>query len=266
MEGQLIARFLVDHPFRAGTVRAILDTLTAQGGAYEPHLVRRLPDDSLRRLVPARPARLLDEVEEGGTESTFLRVAEGLVSPVLSFAVSEIPRSRPSTVTLTLPAAALAASQDIEQVLGVCKGLYLFLEAPWGTAGIAHSSPGAAPGPGGTAESSDGARRPETPEPACIRWANFFGPEIVSRLGPARLLTSMAFIVEILPDGGIMMVTHPSPDLAGRPEGCAVRWQIEDMLGVRECLSAVFGERAADRGAVSPAALRVRRKPHLPRR
>ena len=241
MEGQVVARFLVDHPFRPGTVRAILDTLLAQGGAYEPHLVRRLPEDSLRRIIPARPIRLLDEAEEGGTQSTFLRVSEGLMRPVLTLSVSEVPRSRPSMVTLTMPREALVASKDIEQVLGVCKGLYLFLEAPWGTVGV-----------------------DDPPDPTCLGWANFFGPEIVARLGPARLLTSMAFIVEILPDGGIMLVTHPSPDLASEPGARSLRQQIEESLGLRDCLGAVLGDKALDRGVLARTP-RVRRKPPTPR-
>lgn len=241
MEGQVVARFLVDHPFRPGTVRAILDTLVAQGGAYEPHLVRRLPEDSLRRIIPARPVRLLDDAEEGGTQSTFLRVSEGLMRPVLTLSVSEVPRSRPSMVALTIPREALVTSKDIEQVLGVCKGLYLFLEAPWGTAGA-----------------------DDPPDLTCLGWANFFGPEIVARLGPARLLTSMAFIVEILPDGGIMLVTHPSPDLASDPGARSLRRQIEEALDLRDCLGAVLGDKVLDRGVLARNP-RVRRKPPTPR-
>ncbi|MDQ7841899.1 MAG: hypothetical protein RDU83_12895 [bacterium] len=241
MEGQVVARFLVDHPFRSGTVRAILDTLVAQGGAYEPHLVRRLPEDSLRRIIPARPVRLLDDAEEGGTQSTFLRVSEGLMRPVLTLSVSEVPRSRPSMVTLTMPREALVTSKDIEQVLGVCKGLYLFLEAPWGTAGV-----------------------DDPPDLTYLGWANFFGPEIVARLGPARLLTSMAFIVEILPDGGMMLVTHASPDLAAEPGARSLRRQIEEALDLRDCLGAVLGDKVLDRGVLARTP-RVRRKPPSPR-
>lgn len=241
MEGQVVARFLVDHPFRPGTVRAILDTLVAQGGAYEPHLVRRLPEDSLRRIIPARPVRLLDDMEEGGTQSTFLRVSEGLVQPVLTLAVSEVPRSRPSVVTLDIPREALATSKDVEQVIGVCKGLYLFLEAPWGTVGIGD------------------------PDPAHLGWANFFGPLAVARLGPARLLTSMAFIVEILPDGGIMLVTHSSPDLATSPEARSLLRQIEEVLDLRDCLGAVLGDGVLGQGALVRTSPRVRRKPRTPR-
>lgn len=241
MEGQVVARFLVDHPFRPGTVRAILDTLVAQGGAYEPHLVRRLPEDSLRRIIPARPIRLLDDAEEGGTQSTFLRVSEGLMRPVLALSVSAVPRSRPSMVTLTIPREVLVRSKDIEQILGVCKGLYLFLEAPWGTVDAG-----------------------DPPDPPCLGWANFFGPEAVARLGPARLLTSMAFIVEILPDGGIMLVTHSSPDLAAEPGARSLRQQIEDALELRDCLGAVLGDKALDQRSLARTP-RVRRKPPTPR-
>ncbi len=247
MGGQVVARFLVDHPFRPGTVRAILDTLVAQGGAYEPHLVRRMPEDSLRRIVPARPVRLVDDAEEGGTQSTFLRVCEGIARPVLALSVSEVPRSRPTTVTLTIPREALATSKEIEQVLGVCKGLYLFLEAPWGTVGLDDS---AAP-----------SRARGAPALVHLGWASFFGPEIVARLGPARLLTSMAFMVEILPDGGILLVTHPSPDIAAEPGAQSLRQQIEDALELRDCLGSVLGERARDHDALAPTSPRVRRRP-----
>lgn len=66
MEGQVVARFLVDYPFRPGTVRAILDTLVAQGGAYEPHLMRRLSEDSLRRIM-GFSARRPPSSEGGGS-------------------------------------------------------------------------------------------------------------------------------------------------------------------------------------------------------
>ncbi len=213
----VIARFLVDHPIGPGAVRAILDTLTAQGGPYEPQLMRRPPDQGVRRITGARPARLLDEVGEGGTLTTFLRVSEGSPHPVLSFMVSETPRTRPTSVTLTVPEDSLASSKEIEQVLGICKGLYLFLESPWGTAGVAD------PAAGGEAEASLHPR---------LDWTTFFGPQAVAQLGPARLLTSMAFIVEILPDGGIMLVTHAVPRMAVLPEGVTLRRQIAEMVGL----------------------------------
>ena len=225
MEGQVVARFLVDRPIRPGMVRAILDTLSAQGGAYAPQLVRRSGDDSLRRIAGARPAGLLDEVGEGGTQTTFLRVAEAHPHPVLSFSVSPTPRTRPTSVTLTVPADSLGSSKEIEQLLGVCKGLYLFLEAAWGVAGL---------------------EEPVRSGPRHLGWANFFGPDLVARLGPARLLTSVAFIVEILPDGGMMLVTHPSPEMATSPEGVALRLDIEQNLGLEGVPAALLGRGSSE--------------------
>jgi len=210
MAAQVVARFLVDRPIRPGMVRAILDTLTAQGGAYVPELVRRSQDDSLRRVTGPRPPRLLDEVGEGGTHTTFLRVSEALPQPVLAFSVSETPRTNPTRVALAVPGDLLRESTEIERMLGVCKGLYLFLESVWGVAGYPDSPD-------------------KTPN---VQWANFLGPELVSRIGPARLLTSMAFIVEILPDGGIMLVTHPAPNLAATPEGTAFRLELGRVIGL----------------------------------
>jgi hypothetical protein len=212
MAAVVLARFLVDRPIRPGMVRAILDTLTAQGGAYVPHLVRRSQDDSLRRIAGARPPQLLDDVGEGGTHTTFLRVSEALPQPVLSFSVSETPRSNPTRVTLTVPGDLLNESAEIDRLLGVGKGLYLFLESVWGVAGY-----------------------PDPPDHvADVQWANFLGPELVSRIGPARLLTSTAFMVEILPDGGIMLVTHPTPGLAAGAEGTAFRLELGRALGLHE--------------------------------
>ncbi len=220
MGRQIIVRFLVDHPIGPGAVRAILDTLTAQGGAYEPQLVRRPPDQGVRRITGARPTRLLDEVGEGGTSTTFLRVSEGSAHPVLTFMVSETPRTSPTCVTLTVPEDTLASSKEIEQVLGICKGLYLFLESPWGTAGVADPAVGD--------EAADAPLQPR------LDWTTFLGPQAVARLGPARLLTSMAFIVEILPDGGIMLVTHAVPSMAILPEGVALRRQIAETVGLND--------------------------------
>jgi hypothetical protein len=220
MAEAVVARFLVDRPVRPGMVRAILDTLTAQGEWYEPHLIRRSADDGARRISWGRPAGLLEDVAQG-PEATFLRVAEGVAEPVLAFRISPSPRLRPSVVSLRLPAAALASTPDVERLLGVGKGLYLFLESPWGT--IA-----ARPVPAVTAA-----------PPAFIRWGNYIGPEVVSRTGPARLLTSLAFIVEILPDGGVMLVTHPSPFLAETEDGRARRRHIEETTGVAEGLRAL---------------------------
>jgi hypothetical protein len=233
MPGQITARFLVDHPIRPGMVRAILDTLTAQGGAYEPQLVRRSSSADLRRITWSRPAGLLDEVAQGGTRTTFLRVAEGQPRPVLAFSISATPRSRPSLVTLTVPEEALASSQEIERVLGVCKGLYLFLESPWGAVGMG----------------SDSAT-------SWIRWANFFGPQVVTHVGPARLLTSMAFIVEILPDGGMMLVTHPTPGQAETTEGQALRAHLEATTGLRDTLQSY--DRSSPRAGLTESTLPVR--------
>lgn len=239
MAGLVVARFLVDRPVRPGMVRAILDTLTAQGGAYEPKLVRRSREAGMQRIMWSRPAGLLDDVGQAGAQTTFLRVAEGQPEPVLSFAVSTTPRTHPSRVTLSIPADALGGSKELEQILGVCKGLYLFLESPWGTVGI-----------------TEGANRDE---PVHLRWGNFFGPTVVAHVGPVRLLTSMAFIVEILPDGGIMLVTHASPDHAVTPQGRTMRRHLVEATGIGESLTAIIG-RSVREDAPASDFVRVRRR------
>ena len=242
MQGQVVARFLVDRPLRPGMVRAILDTLTAQGGVYEPQLVRRSREEGLRRIAGGRPAGLLDEVGEGGTETTFLRVSEARPLPLLSFSVSRTPRTRPTSVALTVPAAALGSSGEIDRLLGICKGLYLFLEAIWGVVGIepirGHpESVGRKTGSTGDAGLEAKAHH--------VGWANFFGPEVILRIGPARLLTSVAFIVEILPDGGMMLVTHPAPEIAVTADGTALRTQLGHDLGLESVLRPFQGSTAA---------------------
>ncbi|MDR7556780.1 MAG: hypothetical protein QN157_14395 [Armatimonadota bacterium] len=218
MPGQVVARFVVDRPIQPGMVRAILDTLQAQGGPYAPQLVRRAADGALHRLTGTRSAALLEQLGAAG-EATFLRVAENTPEPVLSLAISPNPRTSPTRVGLVVPADTLSSSQEVERLLGVCKGLYLFLEAPWGAVGS-----GEWEGLGGAGEV----------EPPLLQWANFLGPELVARVGPARVLTSLAFMVEILPDGGIMVVTHPSPAIADTPEGIALRHELDGVLGLGE--------------------------------
>lgn len=237
MGGVVTARFLVDRPIRQGMVRAILDTLTAQGGYYEPHLVRRSADDGARRISWGRPVGLLDDVAQG-PDAVFLRVAEGLAEPVLTFRISASPRALPSAVTLRLPAEALASTRDIEQLLGVGKGLYLFLESPWGTIGTGSTD--------------------VTPPRPLLQWASYVGPQAVSRAGPARFLTSLAFIVEILPDGGVMLVTHPSPSLAETDDGRALRRHLEEATGLADALGGLV-RRAIPDGARSRAAGPARR-------
>jgi hypothetical protein len=215
---QIVARFVVDHPIRPGMVRAILDTLQAQGGPYAPQLLRRAVGGALQRLTETRPAAVLGQLDAAG-EATFLRVAESTPQPVLSFVISPNPRVTPTEVRLVLPAEVLASSQEVERLLGVCKGLYLFLEAPWGAVGSGEG---------------EGSGEPEEVEPLSLGWANFLGPDLVARVGPARVLTSLAFIVEILPDGGIMLVTHPAPALADTAEGRALRRELDGLLGLSE--------------------------------
>jgi hypothetical protein len=55
-------------------------------------------------------------------------------------------------------------------------------------------------------------------------------------VGPARLLTSLAFMVEILPDGGVMLVTHAAPWLADAPEGRAFRVRLGESTALGEAL------------------------------
>jgi hypothetical protein len=226
-------------------VRAILDTLVAQGGAYEPHLMRRSPDGPVRRIARSRPVELLDEVAEAGTHTTFLRVAEGQPHPVLSFHISRSPRTWPSVVRLMIPEEALAGSQEIERVLGVCKGLYLFLESPWGT--ISGS------------ESRGGEAREDSHTP--IRWANFIGPELVTHVGPARLLTSLAFMVEILPDGGIMLVTHAAPWLADAPDGQEFRVRLGELTALADALATTGLLRGVREERTRAASRRALRQP-----
>jgi hypothetical protein len=226
-------------------VRAILDTLGAQGGAYAAHLVRRMAGDVPERVTWSRPAGLLDEVGQEGTRTTFLRIAEGQPEPVLTFRISRSIRHEPSLVDLTLPQAAITPTGEIDRILGVCKGLYLFLESPWGTIRLTD------------AESRD----PADDRLRALQWANFFGPEIVMHVGPARLLTSLAFMVEILPDGGIMLVTHASPALAASDEGRALRLHIEETTGLGEAILATGYERSMVSAHGFRAGTRVRRKP-----
>lgn len=250
MQGLVVARFFVDRPIRPGMVRAILDTLSAQGGAYEPHLVRRSTDGSIRRISGGRPAGLLDEVGEGGTQTTFLRVAETQSHQLLSFFVSRTPRMKPTIVALTVPAAALGSSAEIDRLLGVSKGLYLFLEAPWGVVGTDDSF---------TRTGSAGHDLTSS-SPAHLAWASFFGPEVVLRIGPARLLTSLAFIVEILPDGGMMVVTHSAPELAATSDGRALRAQLEQELGLESALRSILKHRNIEHQVASRDRSRVVRR------
>lgn len=78
-----------------------------------------------------------------------------------------------------------------------------------------------------------------------LGWANFFGPELILRIGAARLLTSVAFIVEILPDGGMMLVTHPAPEIAMTVDGTALRAQLQRDLGLETVLRPFQGSFAA---------------------
>jgi hypothetical protein len=276
MPEQVVARFLVDHPVRPGMVRAILETLSAQGGAYEPQLVRRSPDEGLRRIAESRPAGLLDDVGREGTETTFMRVAEGRPEPVLSFLMSEAPRAVPSKVTMTVPASTVETGRDVEQVLGVCKGLYLFLESPWAVVGTPPRAGGQASPPQKRAPGDSSHREPGRivvvhgrsrgagyAPAAFLHWANFFGPRIVAHVGPSRLLTSMAFIVEILPDGGVMLVTHASPRIAAAPEGRRLCEHIEETTGIGRVLAATPGREMLF-GALSSDRIRVRRRPIPP--
>jgi len=243
--GQVVARFVVDHPIQPGMLRAILDTLQAQGGPYAPQLVRRAADGALHRLTGTRSAALLEQLGAAGA-ATFLRVAESRPEPVLSLAISPNPRVSPTQVRLAVPADTLASGQEVERLLGVCKGLYLFLEAPWGAVG---SGEWETLGEAGEVE------------PPVLQWANFLGPELVARVGPARVLTSLAFIVEILPDGGIMVVTHPSPAIAETTEGMALRRELDGMLGLGEHAQWLVRRVRGRGGRVPPAppgATRVR--------
>ncbi|MDR7420130.1 MAG: hypothetical protein QN178_14600 [Armatimonadota bacterium] len=241
MAGFVVGRFLADCPIRPGMVRAILDTLSAQGGAYEPHLVRRASGEAPSRITWSRPGGLFDDVTQEGRHTTFLRVAEGRPEPVLTLRISGTPRTQPSLVSLSVPEEVLASSQEIERILGVCKGLYLFLESPWGTvhrrARADDVRMDAVPPVDAAAVSAS---------PCCLLWANFFGPNVVARVGPARFLTSAAFIIEILPDGGIMLVSHPSPGAADTADGRAARAHLEDVTGIGEALRAI-GLAPADR-------------------
>jgi hypothetical protein len=236
MAKQVTARFVVDRPVMPGIVRAILDTLAAQGGAYAPQLVRSAHDRDPKRIAWSRPAGLLHNVGEEGSHTTFLRVAEGRPEPVLSFQISAAPRSTPSVVTLAVSSEILVDMHEIERLLGVCKGLYLFLESPLAVAGL---------------DSGAGALER-------VHWANFYGPQIVTHVGPARLLTSMAFIVEILPDGGMMLISHATPARAASDDGRAMCRVLAGATGVVASMQAVLGAplRRLSRGAPSLSPLR----------
>jgi hypothetical protein len=218
MTKQVVARFVVDHPILPGIVRAILDMLAAQGGAYAPQLVRYADERDPKRIAWSRPAGLIHKVCEEGTFATFLRVAEGRPEPVLSFQISDAPRSRPSVVTLSVPDELFREVREVDRALGVYKGLYLFLESPLAVVGLG-----------------------DVGEIERVHWTNFYGPQIVADVGPARLLTSMAFIVEILPDGGMMVVSHATPARAASLEGQAMCRVLAGATGVTASIQTVLG-------------------------
>jgi hypothetical protein len=241
MAKQVVARFVVDRAIAPGIVRAILDTLTAQGGVYEPQLVRSADDQDPKRIAWSRPAGLIHKVGEQGTHTTFLRVVEGRPEPVLSFQISSAPRSRPSVVTLAVPAEILVDTHEIERVLNVCKGLYLFLESPLAVAGL------------------DAVADLER-----VHWANFYGPQIVADVGPARLLTSVAFIVEILPDGGMMFVSHATPARAASQDGQAMCRVLAGATDIVASMQAVLGARLRRLSRGQPRLVSLRETPNSP--
>ncbi|MCX7682629.1 MAG: hypothetical protein N2508_11825 [Anaerolineae bacterium] len=64
-----------------------------------------------------------------------------------------------------------------------------------------------------------------------IYWANFFGPLYVNFFGREKFLTAPAYHKEELPDGGLLLLTAPSPLDYGRPEVRALEEAIMNHLG-----------------------------------
>ena len=64
-----------------------------------------------------------------------------------------------------------------------------------------------------------------------IYWANFFGPKIVAKIGKERLLSVPSNKTMQLHDGGLLILTSPSPIAPTEPENSKKREEIRAMLG-----------------------------------
>jgi len=62
-------------------------------------------------------------------------------------------------------------------------------------------------------------------------WANFFGPEYVAMFSREKLLAAPCHKVEVLPDGGILLLLSESPFDASEPAYQAKKRELTDYLG-----------------------------------
>ncbi|VVB99998.1 Uncharacterised protein [uncultured archaeon] len=51
-----------------------------------------------------------------------------------------------------------------------------------------------------------------------IAWLTFFGPELVKKFGREKLLSAPAYKIELLSDGGILLISGPTPNISDKSE------------------------------------------------
>lgn len=64
-----------------------------------------------------------------------------------------------------------------------------------------------------------------------IYWGNFWGPSYVEKFGKGKLLSAPSFKTENLIDGGLMILTGPTPLNSRAPESVRTRKGLRDYLG-----------------------------------
>jgi hypothetical protein len=64
-----------------------------------------------------------------------------------------------------------------------------------------------------------------------IYWANYFGPDYVERLGRDKLLSAPSYKIKQLSDGGLLLLTAPSPLVHANPEIYSRCQELMDYIG-----------------------------------
>lgn len=64
-----------------------------------------------------------------------------------------------------------------------------------------------------------------------IYWANYFGPSFVEKFGRIKLLSAPSYIIDELSDGGILIITGPTPLVQKSPETVVIQNELRIYIG-----------------------------------
>lgn len=203
-EALTVTTFWLAGPIKPAAAWRLVATLKAAGPTFAPAAFRTDGALAARKLGRRAEALVVERLSLGAEVELLRRAGH---SPRMLLHSGEA--NAVSLMTLNGPA--LTSLPDVMAFVELIKQLYDVLHPVAGVVNVV--------------------RAVEAESLAFPGWLTVFGPERVEEIGAARLLMAPVFLIEMLPDGGLLVANAPLPHEDGRGAGSRSTALADHLLG-----------------------------------